>query len=141
MHACQVSSQDVVSNYRVTLHQRTDYPNIAGIKTHVSHSGQKSFDFPSSEKQNASGKEEKVRRICMSVDHESDDSMNTLALSTFIGCDGTTLNRCMRMLFVCMTQCGKMGLLIGKFSDKHSTAHVLKLKQQKTHLISFLVSL
>lgn len=136
-HACQVSSRNVASNYRVTLHQRTDDPNIAGVKTHVSNSGQKSFDFPSSEKQNASGKEEKDCSICMSVDHESGDNMSTLALSTFIWCDCTTQNHCMRMLCICMTECGKIELLIGKVSDRHSTVNVSELKQQKTNHISF----
>lgn len=96
----------------------------------------KSLGFPSSEKQKASGKEERVCRIFMSVYHESDDNMNTLALSTFICCDCPTLTRCMRMLFIHTTQCGLMELLIGKFSDKHSTGNVLKLKEQKNYLIS-----
>lgn len=127
-------------NYRVTLHQRTDSPNIADIKTHVSHSGQKSFDFPSSEKIMPQVKNGTVCRICLSVERGSEDNVNTLALSPLSWCDFTTLNHCKWKLFICMTHCGKLGLLIGQFPDKHSTFNVFELKQQQKKNSAYLIT-
>lgn len=53
---------------------------------------------------------EKFAGFGTSVERGSDDNKDTLALSTLIWHDFTTLNHCKRKLFICMTQCGKMGL-------------------------------
>lgn len=70
-------------------------------------------------------------RICVLVDHRSDDNMSTLALSTLISHNYTTLNHCEWKLLICITHSGKMVLLIGERADKHSTLNVFDLLKQR----------
>lgn len=70
-------------------------------------------------------------RICVLANHRSDDNMSTLALSTFISHNYTTLNHCEWKLLICITHSGKTELLIGEGADKHSTLNVFDFLKQR----------
>lgn len=125
--------------YRVTLHKRTDAPNVADfvwLETQRLRQRIKVI-WCSVIFKTASGLRgtEKKRRICVLDDRRSDDNMSTLALSTLIWHNYTTLNHCQWKLLICITHSGKMELLIGEQADKHSTLNVFDfLKQRKKTL-------